>query len=409
MKSLLGLALAATIIAVALCPTSGRADDRTVGVSMEAAAIASRALVARRDIAAARALIRATNSYESGTTRPRPLPVTHADPFVALLATRGGKAVDWLIPDDDMRARIRDVRILVDWIRKPDRMDPDAIGAAIGQHSCAALLDITAIRPAEALQIVRNALANDRQFDAAQKRCLARAMAGNAELHAVDLPALGRLRSPGDDATLAHLIQSLAARGAFAQALALVGEAVDPVHRTDLQRGVVAMRQLESIALPEADLLKSLWTNARRRPEPENLLFGALLAMRAPTEFWIAEAAAVRELVAARGSLAIDLVSVAARRAVVGAPQAQRLSLWGAVPAMRPPLDFVVFHAALTDPRTDLAIPPGTDGAVARAIRVARAPGSLFPTVLSEFPASGAGALDIASLVIAAIGAKDGD
>ena len=80
-------------------------------------------------------------------------------------------------PDQDVAARIEEKRLS----RRPRRESRHRRRAeAVDEsdrllHVLEALLDITAIRPAEALQIVRNALANDRHFDAAQKRCLARA------------------------------------------------------------------------------------------------------------------------------------------------------------------------------------------------------------------------------------------
>jgi hypothetical protein len=76
---------------------------------------------------------------------------------------------------------------------------------------------------------------------------------------------------------------------------------------------------------------------------------------------------------------------------------------------MRPPAEFLVLHAALSDPATQLAIPQGADPALVRAIRVARTPASAFERVLSEFPSGTAGALDVAVLVISAIGAPRGE
>jgi len=73
------------------------------------------------------------------------------------------------------------------------------------------------------------------------------------------------------------------------------------------------------------------------------------------------------------------------------------------------PAEFLVLHAALSDPTTELAIPQGADPALIRAIRVARAPAAAFGRVLNEFPSGTAGALDVAALVISAVGAPRGE
>jgi hypothetical protein len=168
------------------------------------------------------------------------------------------------------------------------------------------------------------------------------------------------------------------------------------------------MRQFDSIALPEPDLLRALWTNTRQRGGSERLLFGSLLAARAPPGFWTAEAAAVAEF-AASDAAAQAVIALAARRALVSAPADARGALWATVPRMRPPSEFLVLHAALSDPATELAISPGNDPAVIRALRVARSPAASFGRVLGEFPPGTAGALDVAVLVISAIGAPRAD
>jgi len=68
-----------------------------------------------------------------------------------------------------------------------------------------------------------------------------------------------------------------------------------------------------------------------------------------------------------------------------------------------------VVHAAFSDPAVEVAIPPGTDPAIARAIRVARGAGASFGRTLAEFPGTGAGALEVAALVVSAIGAARAD
>ena len=401
----------ATLLLVALlsagAPSSAAAQTQS-GVSMEAAAASARALAARKDMDAARAIVRAANAYASGASGGRTIPETQRLAFEALLAVHAGASVDWLARDEAMRARIRDARTLIGAIRRPATAQPETVAAAIGDETCPILLDISTIRPGEARLVVSDVLEAGLEFSDAQKRCLVRAVAANPEFAHGDLPPLGQLAAEKDDAALALLIQMAAAQGSFAQALAFAAETTDPAQRARMQTAVVAMRQFDSIALPEPDLLRALWTNTRQRGGSERLLFGSLLAARAPPGFWTAEAAAVAEF-AASDAAAQAVIALAARRALVSAPPDARGALWATVPRMRPPSEFLVLHAALSDPATELAISPGNDPAVIRALRVARSPAASFGRVLGEFPPGTAGALDVAVLVISAIGAPRAD
>jgi len=362
------------------------------GVSFESAVATARVLAARRDVDNARALIRATNAYAAGGGQSRSLPEAHAAAFEALLATHGAASADWLARDDAQRARVRDARVVLGAVRNP----------------CHVLLDSTVIRPAESRRVVEAVLEGGFEFADDQKRCLVRAVASNPEFAHGPLPPLGVLASSGDDETLALLVQYAAAQGSFPKALAFAAEATDAGQRARLQSAVVTMRQFASIALPEPDLLKALWTNARQRSGSERLLFGSLLASRATAEFWIAEAGNVAEF-AGRDPAARAVIALAARRALAGSTPASRAALWSAAPSMRPSADFLVVHAAFSDPAVEVAIPPGTDPAIARAIRVARGAGASFGRTLAEFPGTGAGALEVAALVVSAIGAPRAD
>ena len=111
------------------------------------------------------------------------------------------------------------------------------------------------------------------------------------------------------------LVQLVAAQGSFAKALALAGEATDGAQRARLQSAVVTMRQFATIALPEADLRRALWTNARQRAGSERLFFGSLLAARADAGFWISEAAVVAEF-ERQDATARSVVALASRRAM---------------------------------------------------------------------------------------------
>ena len=378
------------------------------GVSFESAVSTARALAARRDLDNARAIVRATNAYAAGGPARRPLPEAHAQAFEALLAANPSAAADWLAPDDAMRSRIRDARVLLGAVRQPGKSKPSDIVRAIGAGTCAFLLDATAIRPAESRRVVEAVLDGEAAFSEDQKRCLVRAVASNPEFALGTLPPLGALASSGDEETLSLLVQLVAAQGSFAKALALAGEATDGAQRARLQSAVVTMRQFATIALPEADLRRALWTNARQRAGSERLFFGSLLAARADAGFWISEAAVVAEFERQDGT-ARSVVALASRRAMVAATPAQRLALWSASPPMRPAPEFLVVHAAFSDPAVEVAIPPGTDPAIGRAIRVARSGGGAFARVLGEFPAKDAGALEVAALVVAAGGGSRAD
>ncbi|WP_396274887.1 hypothetical protein [Hyphomonas sp.] len=401
----LALAIVVVICAVAACETVAQTQS---GVSIEAAAASARALAARKDMETARAIVRATNAYASTGAAARGLPETQRPAFEALLATHAAVSVDWLVRDEAMRARIRNARTLIGAIRQPAKAKPETVAAAIGDETCQVLLDVTAIRPGEVRVIVTGVLEAGLDFADDQKRCLVRAVAANPEFAHGDLPPLGQLAAAKDDAALALLIQMAAAQGSFSQALAFAAETSDPAQRARMQAAVVATRQFDSIALPEPDLLRALWANTRQRSGPERLLFGSLLAVRAPAGFWTAEAAAIAEF-ANTDATARAVIGLAARRALVSAPPDARAALWAAAPGMRPPAEFLVLHAALSDPATQLAIPQGADPALVRAIRVARTPASAFERVLSEFPSGTAGALDVAVLVISAIGAPRGE
>ena len=69
----------ATLLLVALlsagAPSSAAAQTQS-GVSMEAAAASARALAARKDMDAARAIVRAANAYASGASGGRTIPET---------------------------------------------------------------------------------------------------------------------------------------------------------------------------------------------------------------------------------------------------------------------------------------------------------------------------------------------
>lgn len=397
----------ALALVAALAGVPSRAQSQG-GVSFESAVATARALAARRDVDNARALVRATNAYAAGGGASRPLPEAHAGAFEALLATHGSASADWLARDDAQRARVRDARAVLGAVRQPGKARPDVVARAIGDGTCHFLLDATVIRPAETRRVVEAVLEGGFEFADDQKRCLVRAVASNPEFAQGPLPPLAALASSGDDDTLALLVQFAAAQGSFPKALAFAAEATDAGQRARLQAAVVTMRQFASIALPEPDLLRALWTNARQRTGGERLLFGSLLASRATAEFWIAEAGNVAEF-AGRDAAARVVVAQAARRALAGATPASRAALWAAAPAMRPSADFLVVHAAFSDPAVEVAIPPGTDPAVGRAIRVARGAGASFGRSLAEFPGNGAGALDVAALVVSAIGAPRAD
>lgn len=401
------LAAIAALLLAAVAPASA-AEPQQAGVSIEAAVASARVLAARRDVDNARALVRSTNAYVAGGGATRALPDEHAGAFEALLAVHGSTSADWLVRDEAMRSRIRDARALLGAIRQPGKARPDAVARAIGAGTCSFLLDATAIRPAEARRVVEAVLEGVDGFADDQKRCLVRAVASNPEFAQGPLPPLGALAASGDDDTLALLVQFAAAQGSFAKALAFAAEAADGEQRARLQAAVVTMRQFASIALPEPDLLRALWTNARQRSGGDRLLFGSLLAARATADFWIAEAGSVAAF-AGRDEAARAVVALAARRALVVATPASRSALWAAVPAMRPSADFLVVHAAFSDPAVEVAIPPGTDPAIGRAIRVARGGGASFARVLGEFPGRGAGALEVAALVVSAIGAARAD
>lgn len=398
----------AAVLAMSAIPIGYTAAQTQAGVSIEAAASSARALVARKDMETARAMVRATNSYASGGGVARALPEAHRPAFEALLATHMATTVDWLARDDAMRRRIRDARTLIGAITQQRKAKPETVSAAVTDETCQVLLDVTAIRPGEARLVVSGVLGAGLDFASHQKRCLVRAVAANPEFAHGDLPPLGQLAAAQDDDTLALLIQMAAAQGSFQQALALAAETTDPTQRARFQAAVVATRQFDTIALPEPDLLRALWMNARQRSGPERLLFGSLLAARAPAGFWAAEAAAIADF-AANDTVAQTVIGLAARRAVVSAPADARASLWAAAPRMRPPPEFLVLHAALSDPAVELAIPNGADPALIRAIRVARARAAAFGRVLAEFPSGTAGALDVAALVISAVGEPRGE
>ncbi|MFZ9634978.1 MAG: hypothetical protein ACO3EK_14205 [Alphaproteobacteria bacterium] len=402
------LAFAFTLAAALMLAAMPSRVHAQAGVSFESAVATARVLAARRDVDNARAIIRATNAYAAGGGTSRSLPEAHAAAFEALLATHGAASADWLARDDAQRARVRDARVVLGAVRNPGKAKPEAVARAVGDGTCHLLLDATVIRPAEARRVVESVLEGGFDFADDQKRCLVRAVASNPEFAHGPLPPLGALAASGDEETLALLVQFAAAQGSFPKALAFAAEATDAGQRARLQAAVVTMRQFASIALPEPDLLRALWTNARQRTGGERLLFGSLLASRATAEFWIAEAGNVAEF-AGRDPAARAVVALAARRALAGSTPASRAALWSAAPSMRPSADFLVVHAAFSDPAVEVAIPPGTDPAIARAIRVARGAGASFGRTLAEFPGTGAGALEVAALVVSAIGAARAD
>jgi hypothetical protein len=406
-------ARALSILAVCLtllAPAAGRATTPPGDLTLETAVGAARALATSRDLENARALIRAAGAYAAGRAA-RPLPAAQAPAFEALLALSRSTVADWLIVDDAMRQRIRGGRILlgalVDDRRAPDRA---TLRSALTAGTCPVLLDAAILRPAETRRLLLVLVDGSGDLDAEQRRCAARAIAFDAEFGPGDLPRPGELLVEGDDDTIAWLAQFVAAQGRFAEAMALAGEAADPALRARLQAAVIAMRQITGLGLNETDFLKALWAQTRQRTGAERFLFGALLATRATPEFWLAEVTTLAAFVeAGKDDPATGFVAgLAGRRLAQSAGLAEAAKVWAKAPSLRPPPGFLMLLAGLTDVgAAGAARPPaGLEPALQRAMRVARDPGAAFGAALGGFPGSGASALDVATLLLAAGGGR---